>query len=187
MSSVSRSYGTAKAETKFVPIKSLTFYNGDHYVLVPFNVTNGVLDFLTTDTGFTPSDGNGDDSGFPSWRMVKPMGGSQLVTTLSANFKTWFNNWEGNVDTNSISIFIAPIMTKVQMTVPSGGSILNSQYVLRTGLTEAPTSDQFVTGNDNNEYNSVWVFKTPLVIKYRLNDDSTDYYASLYTQFTNPN
>jgi hypothetical protein len=184
MSSVSRSYNPVKAETKFVPIKSLTFYNGNHYVLVPFTVINGSLDFITTDTGFTPSNGDGNSNGH-SWRMVKPMGGQQEVTSLSSNFKTWFENFEGGVDTGSVSIFIAPVMTKVQMTVPSGDSILNSQYCYRSGLSEAPSSDEFVTGNDNNEYNSVWVFKTPLVVKYT--SSGTTYYASLYTQFTNPN
>jgi hypothetical protein len=192
MSSVSRSYGTAKAETKFVPCKSLTYYDNDsdHYVLVPFTVNNGVLDFVSGVTGFVPSNGEGDDIGF-SWRMVKSMGGSQPVTSLSDNFKTWFASWiddnEGEtVVNNTISIFVAPVMTKVQQTVPSGGSILNSRYCLRYGLTEAPTSDQFVTGNDNNEYDTVWVFKTPLVISYKLQGDSTTYYASIYTQFTNP-
>lgn len=185
MSSTVRSFpAAAKAETKFVPVKSLTYQNNsiDARVLIPFTYSNGVLDVATI-PGFLPSDGEGNGDGF-SWRMVKPMGGLGLVTSLGNSFKTWFENYEGGVDSGSIEIYTRPTMTKVQMTVPDGASILNSQYAYRGGLTEAPSSDEFVTGSPSTSWDTVWVFKTPLVLKYK--DSGNVRYASLYTQFTNP-
>ena len=190
MSSILRSNpGAPEPKTKFVPILSLSYRNTNynnsgetHYVLLPFTYDNGVLDMNARVPGFTPSSGDGDDNGF-SWRMVKAMGADGLVHTLGTNFKTWLTAYIGNPITN-IQIKTAPIMTKVQMTVPENGSILNSQYCIRTGLDEAPSSDEFVTGTPTSNYDTVYVFKTPLVVSYT--DSGSTQYASLYTQFTKP-
>lgn len=184
MSSIAAKYAVVDGKTKFLPVKTLTYYNNStsHYVLVPFTYANNVLDVATI-PGFTPSDGEGQNNGF-SWRMVKEMGGLGLVQRLGPDFIDWASSYIGGVDSGSISIFTAPIMTKVQMSVPSSSSILNSQYAARTGLSEPPTGDQFVTGSDSTNWDTAWVFKTPLVLKYR--SSGTVYYASFYTQFTNP-
>ena len=195
MSSVVRSNpSSSEPKTKFVPILSLSYnnpnYNGsgiNHYVLLPFTYSNGVLDMNANLTGFVPADGQGDDNGF-SWRMVKAMGGEGLVNKLGPTFLTWFEAYVEDYVSNPISnikLEIAPVMTKVQMSVPYAGSILNSQYCFRADLDEAPSSDQFITGNSVSNFDTVWVFKTPLVISYT--DGGNKKYASLYTQFTNPN
>jgi len=191
MSSILRSNpGAPEAKTKFVPIRSLSYRNTNynnsgqtHYVLLPFTYDNGVLDMNARVPGFTPSDGEGDSNGF-SWRMVKAMGADGLVHTLGSNFITWITNYIDNSISN-IRIVTAPVMTKVQMSVPSNGSILNGQYCIRTGLDEAPSSDEFVTGTPTSNYDTVYVFKTPLVISYTESGDTQ--YASLYTQFSTPN
>lgn len=190
MSSILRSNpGAPEPKTKFVPIRSLTYVNNNynntgetHYVLLPFSYDNGVLDMNVSVPGFSPSDGEGDSNGF-SWRMVKAMGGDGLVHTLGSNFKTWLTAYIDS-DITNIQINTAPIMTKVQMSVPNNGSILNSQYCIRTGLDEAPSSDEFVTGTSATNYDTVYVFKTPLVVSYT--DSGSTQYASLYTQFTVP-
>ena len=187
MSSVNKAYAnTANALTNFVPIKSLTFNNGNHTILVPFVYANGVLDVAPIN-GFDPSSGLGDVNGF-SWRMVRPIGGFGVVNTLGANFLTWFENWT-DVDPGSETIFVAPIMTKVAQSVPSGDSILNSQYAVSGGqrptITESPSSDNYVTGYGGNNWDTVWVFKSPLTIQYT--DAGTTEYVTFYSQFTNPN
>lgn len=113
------------------------------------------------------------------------MGGQGLVETLGPNFLTWFNNFQGYDYGTTPKIVVPGLMTKVQQSVPSNGSILNSQYCYRSYLNEAPSSDEFVTGNDNNNWDTVWVFKKPLVISYVYG--GTTYHASFYSQFTNPN
>ena len=190
MSSVNKVYAnTANALTTFVPIKSLSYYNSSigHYVLVPFVYVNGVLDVATLD-GFTPSNGLGDTSGYPNWRMVRAIGGFGVVNTLGQNFRTWFENWT-DVDPGSETIFVSPIMTKVGQSVPSGNSILNSQYVVsggqRPAIYESPSSDNYVTGYAGTNWDTVWVFKSPLTIQYTYGGNTL--YATFYTQFTNPN
>ena len=189
MSSVNKVYAnTANALTNFVPIKSMTYHNNtvNHTLLLPFVYANGVLDVATLD-GFTPSVGAGDVNGY-SWRMVRPIGGFGVVNTLGANFLTWFENWT-DVDSGSATIFVAPVMTKVAQCVPSGNSILNSQYAVSGGqrgdIYESPSSDQYVTGYGGNNWDTVWVFKTPLTIQYTYGGDTL--YATFYSQFTNPN
>jgi len=182
----------ADAKTKFVPIKSFTYHNNDyngtgegHTVLIPFTYKNGVLDVSTTVGGFTPSDGQGDDQGY-SWRMVRVLGGTGLVNTLGPNFITWFSEYWNGGGLINFTIVTAPIMTKVQMSVPLNDSILNSQYAVIGDLEEAPSSDEFITGSEATNYDTVYVFKTPLVISYQYTGTNTVYYASFYTQFTNP-
>ena len=190
MSSVNKVYAnTANALTNFVPIKSLTFNNSHHTILVPFVYANGVLDVAPIN-GFVPSEGIGNNisnNGY-SWRMVRIIGGFGVVNKLGANFITWFENWT-DVDPGSETIFVAPVMTKVGQSVPSGNSILNSQFAVSGGerptIYESPSSDQYVTGYQGNNWDTVWVFKTPLTIQYTLG--GTIQYATFYTQFTNPN
>jgi len=145
---------------------------------------------VATLPGFTPSSGLGDVNGF-SWRMVRAIGGFGVVNTLGSNFLTWLENW-ADIDAGSEVIFTAPIMTKVSQSIQhgSGDSILNSQYAVSGGgvrptITESPSSDQYVTGYAGNNWDSVWVFKTPLTIQYRY-EGNGPYYLTLYSQFTNP-
>jgi hypothetical protein len=189
MSSVNKAYAnTANALTNFVPIKSMTYHNNtvNHTLLLPFIYANGVLDMATVD-GFTPSSGLGNVNGY-SWRLVRPIGGFGVVNKLGADFLTWFENWT-DVDSGSETIFVAPVMTKVGQSVPNGDSILNSQYAVSGGqrgnIYESPSSDQYVTGYGGNNWDTVWVFKTPLTIQYTYGGDTL--YATFYSQFTNPN
>ena len=184
MSSVSRSYPTATATTTWVPIRSPTYQNNvtDHRVLVPFTYSNGVLDVATV-PGFNPSDGENFSDGY-SWRMVKALGGTGVVNTLGTSFLSWFSAVVDGWDEGTTpEIFTAPVMMKVRQSVPSGGnSLLNSEYVIRYGRDEAPSSDEFATGTDTTHWDTAWIFKTPLVIKYRV--EGTPQYASIYTYFT---
>jgi len=190
MSSVNKMYAnTANTLTNFVPIKSLCYHNNtvNHTLLVPFIYSNGVLNVATL-PGFAPSDGYGDNVNGYSWRMVRPIGGFGVVNTLGADFLTWFEVWT-DVDPGSEVLFVAPIMTKIAQSVPSGNSILNSQYTVsggqRPAIYESPSSDNYVTGTDSTNWDTVWVFKSPLTIQYTYGGDTL--YATFYSQFTNPN
>jgi hypothetical protein len=190
MSSVNKTYAnTANVLTNFVPIKSLVYSDSTlgHVLLVPFSYNNGVLDVLQQD-GFIPSNGLGTDNGF-SWRMVRAIGGFGVVNKLGSNFLTWFENYT-DVDPGSEVLYVAPIMTKVAQCVNNGSSILNSQYAVsgantRSLISESPTSDQFTTGYQGNNWSTVWVFKSPLTIQYTSGGNGP-YYATFYSQFTNP-
>ena len=194
MSSVLRTdVGKAKPFTKFTSVKTPTYYDGNlgHDVLIPFSYKNGVLDIADQDDSMTMIN-NGDifNNYGESWRIVKQMGGEGRVTSLGPNFLTWITaylNYEYTVDSSSISIQVAPVMTRVQQTVSvNGPNQLNSKYAITYGNTDKPSTDQYILdGNDANNYFSVWVFKSPITLNFYDSDGSSVKYISLYTQFTN--
>jgi len=177
--------------TKFVPIRSMSYYDTliDHVVLIPFSYDEGVLDIHVQDGVQTMID-NGDSydgaRGW-NWRMVKMMGGDGLVTSLGDNFTSWLSNWIGDVVT-PFTLVTNPVMTRVQQCVQKNGNgPLNSQYAIRFS-TEPPTSDDYIIdGNSNNNFFSSWVFKTPITVEFTFDGSNVPSYATLSTQFQNPN
>ena len=188
MTSVLRTESTNLPITKFVAIRSLTYYDNDidHAVLFPFSYNNGVLDIASQDGSQDMIDNGylyGED-GF-NWRMVKLMGGDKLVTSLGPNFLTWLGEYTGG---SNFSIKVNPVMTRVQQTVQAAAypaiDALNSKYAIRF-TTEKPASDEYIiSGNEANNYFSCWVFKTPLTVEFTRGGDT--FYSTFNTQFTNP-
>ena len=183
--------------TKFVPIRSMCYYDIslNHDVLIPFSYNEGVLDIHVQDGAQYMID-NGDSydgaRGY-SWRMVKMMGGDGLVTSLGTNFTSWLSNWIGNVVT-PFTLVTNPVMTRVQQVVQAPNencnytpAPLNSQYAIRFS-TEPPMSDDYIiAGNSNNNFYSSWVFKTPITVEFSYDGSNLPSYATLSTQFQNPN
>ena len=183
--------------TKFVPIRSMCYYDNEigHDVLIPFSYNEGVLDIHVQDDAQTMID-NGDSfngtNGY-NWRMVKMMGGDGLVTSLGTNFTSWLSNWiENEFDPLKIitpfTLVTNPVMTRVQQCVQnSGNGPINSQYAIRFS-TEPPMSDDYIiAGNSNNNFFSSWVYKTPITVEFTFDGSNVPSYATLSTQFQNPN
>lgn len=204
MTSLLRTTKSNLPVTKFVPIKSLTYWDNalSHQALIPFSYKNGVLDInlqdgvnmLLTTTGGGINGGYNGYSGYTT-RMVKMMGGAGVVTSLGPNFDIWIRKVIaaeyslGPSYTGPISIQVAPVMTKVQQNFPGpgqyGGAALYSQNAIQIS-SEPPQSDEYiVAGDKTNNFFSVWVFRSPLTIMF-LNNDVPEY-VTLQTQFTNPN
>ena len=202
MTSVLRSeQAAAKPFTKFVPIKSMVYRDSvtNRVVLIPFSYKNGVLDIAIQDGSQDLID-NGDyeNTNGHNNRMVKLMGGEGRVTSLGANFVTWLANVIDNETgdpATELTLKVAPVMTRVQQTVQGVHNYyyndtstyppLNSQYSYRES-TEPPESDQYIiAGDEGNKFNSAWVFKTPITVKYK--SGGVYSYATLTTQFVNPN
>jgi hypothetical protein len=203
MSSVLRSISNgAEAKTKFVSCRSVSYYNGElnHNVLVPFLASNGVLD-VSVIPGFNPSDGGYYDRfRGTNWRKVKPMGGVEPIKELGANFVTWFTNamqnWVDDNEGDSVSItnvklYQPGIMTKVAQVNGGGESIdvgtnsdvwLNTNYGAQVWSASPPPGDEFVTGDDTNNFNTSWVFKSPVVISFVYS--GATYYTTFSSEFT---
>lgn len=69
-------------------------------------------------------------------------------------------------------------MTKVQFLTNPGQFPDNQPYTLSD---YNPSSSDYVTGQDNNEYRTVWVFKSPMTVKYYSVQNSKYRYASFNT------
>lgn len=197
MSSVLQTEAKNLPITKFVPIRSMCYYDDslEHDLLIPFTYNEGVLDInIQDDTQYMIDNGTSYDNRGFNWRMVKLMGGDGLVTSLGTNFTTWLSNWIGRNEVESeFTLEVAPVMTRVQQTVQgkawnaggnSGHGPINSQYALRFS-TEPPASDDYIiAGNSNNNFFSAWVFKTPITVGYTYL--GSNMYATLKSDFTNP-
>ena len=203
MTSLLRSSTGNLPVTKFVPIKSLAYWDAtlQHEALVPFVYKNGVLDInnqdgvpaLISDVG-----GGLGYSGYTGYttRMVKMMGGAGLVSSLGSNFQTWVRKVIGNEYslgpsgyTGVLNIQVAAIMTKVQQNFPGptrySGAALHSQYAIHVS-DEPPQSDEYIVAGDKyNNFFSAWVFRSPLTIEFFIS--GVPKYVTLQTQFTNPN
>jgi hypothetical protein len=197
MSSVLRSIANgAEAKTKFVSCRSVSYYNNDlgHNLLVPFLASNGVLD-VSVIPGFNPSDGEYyNNFRGTNWRKVKPMGGVEPIKELGANFISWFTNAMedyGSSPVTNVKLYQSGVMIKVAQVNGGGESIdvgtnsdvwLNTNYGAQVWSAEAPPSDEFVTGDDTNNFNTSWVFKTPVVISFVYS--GATYYTTFSSEFT---
>lgn len=150
---------------------------------VPFIVTNGVLDVnvqdnvsvnLLTWNTFT---NNFIDQ--PEYQCCV-QGGLRPVNALGPNMVTFLTNFirfQENPSSpgpapSEITMYVAPTMTKVRF---------NYIEYEHTWLfaDEAPSSDQLVVGGESQNYRTVWIFKSPLVVKYYSNQNSKYRYITL--------
>lgn len=204
MTSLLRTTKTNLPVTKFVPIKSLAYWDMalSHEALIPFTYNNGVLDINSQDgvAILLTTPGGGINYGYHGYisRMVKMMGGAGVVTSLGPNFSTWIRKVIaseyslGPTYTGPLSIQVAPVMTKVQQNFPGpgqySGASLHSQRAIQIS-NEPPESDEYIVAGDKyNKFFSVWVFRSPLTIKFLdPSDGDAIKFVTLQTQFTNPN
>ena len=170
MTSISRSYAPlAEGLTRFVKPESPCYNDSgknDLTVLFPFSYSNGVLDIsysgntfqadMVTITGNSPS--SETDS------LVQIMGSPHLVTSLGDNFKAYIRAWRtSTIDNNSpITIFVNPQVIRVrELDYNNIDANSGNSYKISTS---APASDSYPTGSLQNEYETKYIFKTPLTI-----------------------
>jgi hypothetical protein len=166
MSSVIRTLGQKKEGlTRFVKPESPSYNNGSDIVLFPFSYSNQVLDItyegndfksvMVDVTGQAPVDND-------ATVVVRILSGPVLATSLGPNFKAYIRSWrDSTIDAGSpIEIFVAPQLLRVQE-----GALANldatSDYTFIVSNTP-PSGDNYITGDATNQYNSTYIFKTPL-------------------------
>lgn len=168
MTSVLRSLSVRKEGlTQFVKVESPSYNDSIKgiNVLFPFVYSNGVLDISYAGNAFkvdmvdtvnqSPSDIDVDI-------VYRITGSSRLVTSLGDNFKAYIRAWrDGTIDTgSSIQLYTPSQVIRVQ-----GGDhdhIDDQQNETYKISTKQPSNDFYVTGESANEYESTYIFKTPL-------------------------
>jgi hypothetical protein len=159
----------------------------DYNVPIPFYVTKqGVLEIAIIDnvqTDLLTVGSFGGVNSLPEFQC-KLMGGTALVTSLGQTTKDFLTAWidydENEVPSGEFELVVKPVMTKVQFSTNPG------QFDSETtnSLSDYPPSGtEYVTGEFNNNYRSVWVFQSPMTVKYYSVALSKYRYASLLTVF----
>ena len=164
MSSIAARFGVKKEGlTRFIKPESPTYYNGDIDVLFPFIYENGVLDITYNGNNFKTImvDSVNQSPDNETETVIRMMGGPYLVSSLGNNFKDYIRAWRsGIIDTDSpIEIYIAPQIYRVQ---EGSHANINADSDIYTISTEAPSNDNYITGDITNNYNTNYIFKTPL-------------------------
>lgn len=177
MTSVLRTFAIRKEGlTRFVKPESPCYNNGLLEVLFPFSYTNGILDITYDGNNFkaimvdVPNQAPESESD----TAVSILSGPYLATALGDNFKEYIRSWRAStIDAGSpIEIYIAPQLMRVQEAEYANIDANNgNSYKISTN---APASDTYPSGNVANDYQTTYVFKTPLtftileggVIKY---------------------
>lgn len=191
MSSVLSGFSKITQETKFHHIKTVGYYNSivGSTVPVPFIVRNQVIDINIEDDVESNliEDFNAGSEYIEG--LCKSMGGLTLATSLGPNFIRWLNNWVANYYNDSVidtfTVHIPATMTRVQVTDEESDDF----DVLENDISDepwgislnAPSGDDFVAGNETNNWRSCWIFKTPLTVKFML--DGSPRYLTYNTTF----
>ena len=151
--------------TRFVKPDGPTYYNGDDNLLFPFTCVNQTLDITYSGNNFkeqmVDSTNQSPDSGETD-TMVSIMGGPRLVTALGENFKAYIRSWRsGTIDAGSpIEVYVPAQVLRVQeASIGNLSADSDDVYLVRT---TAPTSDNYIAGSTQNNYQTTYVFKTPL-------------------------
>jgi hypothetical protein len=181
--------------TKFFDILTGSYIDsyvitGDTYSLpIPFVVVNQVLDInVNQSPDVQLFIANGDTPNTAVSFQGKALGGFNLVMSLGPNMVTWLRNYITNTESlgsqyeGPLSLYIKPVMTKIQLASPSQGvSALNDEAVF--GVTaEAPVSDEYVGGAPNDLFYTAWVFKKPMTVQYYVSGVMK--YITMTSQFT---
>ena len=165
MSSVLRFFSVKKEGlTLFLKPESPCYPNGTDNVLFPFSYLNGVLDITYSGNNFKEVmvDVPGEEPRAETETSIRTMGGTFLVTALGENFKSYIRAWRSStIDPNSpITIYTFPQIVRVQQaSVANVNSNSGNSYLISN---QAPASDTYPTGSVANDYDTTFIFKTPL-------------------------
>lgn len=165
MTSVIRTVAVRKEGlTHFVKPESPCYDDGSHNVLFPFSYSNGVLDISYSGNDFKTImvDISGVAPFAETDTAVSINSGPYLVTSLGNNFKDYIRAWrDGTIDAGSpIEIYINPQVLRVQeASYANVDANSGNSYKIST---QAPASDTYPTGSLANDYQTTYVFKTPL-------------------------
>jgi hypothetical protein len=138
-------------------------------------VTNGI-----------PPDDDNTESSF----QAKLMGGKKLITELGPTMITYLRNLIKNNEslldpyTGEVFLYIKPTMTKIQIAQPRNVNALEKSQVY--GINDQPpTSDEYVGGENSNNYYASWVFYSPLTVRYVSSSSTTGFrYITFSTDFS---
>jgi hypothetical protein len=104
----------------------------------------------------------------------------RLVDKIGPNFISWMENNEG-VDVGSISIYEKPIVFRANLLLPNTIEFNPNSDMAMFERTD-PISFEQSAGNSANNYFSTFLFKKPLVLKYK--KSGITYYRCFTTQFS---
>jgi len=190
MSSVIRSLAVTKeALTRFVKADSPSYINGPEEeevnVLFPFSYSNQILDITYEGNYFKQRmvdiSGNDpdDDNDRESRTTIRILSGPYLATSLGPNFKAYIRSWRAaSIDVGSpIEVYIAPQLLRVQEAdYKNINSIENETYRISE---LAPASDNYISGSSVTNYNTTYIFKTPLT--FTIVEDGVKKYITFRT------
>jgi hypothetical protein len=180
-----RSFAEPKTLPTNVTTPNILYYydngNIDDYMPVPFTVTDGILDIniqnnvtadLLTAATFTGDFDNQDG-------QATIMGGLSPVSSLGPNMLTFLKNFIADYEDNAteyalvtnLEIYNAPTMTKIRYIRNISG---DDTYQF-SSVAPVKTTPNPIEGGPLNNYNVVWIFKTPLVVSYKYDGSATKY------------
>ena len=180
MSSIHRTPGTIIKTTKFQHIKTQSYYDGDlgYDTPIPFVYANGVVDIRIQNNVDNDLITNCETGSEYSDFLVESLGGTGLATKLGPNFIRWLNDWVSCVYDPSVidtfEVYTPATMTKVQVKPNNNNDdVLNNYFDKDSyGISSLPpTGTGYVAGTEENHYNTVWVFQSPLTIKFMYDGD----------------
>jgi hypothetical protein len=174
MSSAVRSHAVKKeALTRFVKPESPSYTinpdidpDVDTYIrlLFPFSYSNQTLDITYSGNTFKALmvDDLGNEPRSESSTIVSILGGPYLVTSLGENFKAYVRSWRSStIDSGSpIEVYVPAQILRVQEASRGNVNAIDGDSWLIT--TSAPASDNYIAGTEQNNYQTTYIFKTPL-------------------------
>jgi hypothetical protein len=101
----------------------------------------------------------------------------RFVDKIGPNFTSWMETNEG-VDVGSISVYEKPIVFRANLLLPNREPNNDHAMFESTG----PLSFEQSPGTDSNKYFTTYLFKKPLVLRYK--KSGITYYRTFTTQFT---
>lgn len=141
-------------------------YDGnDSVTLFPFSYTNQTLDITYDGNNFKERMVNVTNNApdHEAVTSIRILGGLYLATSLGANFKAYIRAWRaGSIDAGSpIEVVVAPQLLRVQeVALANLNSISNAgSWSISSSV---PKSENYVTGDNSNQYKTTYIFKTPL-------------------------
>lgn len=202
MSSAKRSFGAISQTTKFQKVTTPEYYDAydeetdinyglGENVPIPFSYSNGVLDIHIQDNVQSALIDIGDLPGQNTDFQCKTIGMPRLVRSLGPKMLEWlqtmFENW---------SNLSGAVITDIQLHTP--GQVVKAQFALSGALrgdflrsdvdddtyaitSTPPSSDEYVFGTANDNFRTVYIFKTPLTISFK--ESGTPRYFTLFSNY----
>lgn len=193
MTSTLRSYSSFATPTKFFDVLTPAYSDntilGSYDIPIPFTVSNQVLDINTAQSSAAATFvANGDSPETNVHFQCKFLGGARVVSAFGPNMLTWLSKRIQNHESlgapydGPLLLTVQPLMTKIQLASPEqGDGPLNDESVY--GITDAaPSSSEYIGGDESSSYYTTWIFKTPMTIRYR--GPSGFRYMTMTSQFS---
>ena len=179
-------------DTRLLSIRSPSYVSvlyGSSVILFPFTYSNGVLDLNIQDDVQSLITAGTFDAGNNHLFPVKLLGGTHMVSSIGSNFDAYVRSVIKNINslaynyTNSITVYVPPVVTKVQASMPVAGQL--PPLLITRSMHDSlvpPSSDGYnYAGSDSDHWRTYWVFKTPLTLQYIIG--VTNKYLTFTTRF----